>query len=146
MIEKEFGKRLLFAGFASLGLYACFGGADDAAGEVAAFDGIADAEVISALGNEPCWSVRVDGDTLTYATPENMDGDQIAITRFAGNGGLSVSSEFEGALFTMAVTPGECSDTMSDRSYPFIVTLAIGDAQLNGCAYTDRQPYVAGGE
>ena len=141
MIGHEFAKRMVFAALASLGLYACFSGAEDAPGDVPAFDGIAEDEVITALGNEPFWSARIEGDTLSYSTPDNIDGDQIDVTRFAGNGGLGISGELQGAQLNMAVTSGECSDTMSDRTYPFTVTLTIGEAQLNGCAYTDQQPY-----
>ena len=39
------------------------------------------------------------------------------------------------------VTPGECSDGMSDRTYPFTVTLLLGEEQRTGCAWTDLQPY-----
>ncbi len=141
MIHHEIGKRLVFASLASLGLYACFGGSEPAPGEVDAFDQIAADEVITALGNEPFWSAEVEGETLSYSTPENIDGEVITVTRFAGNGGLGISGNLQGAPLNMAVTPGECSDTMSDRTYPFTVTLTIGEAQLNGCAYTNLQPY-----
>ncbi|MBO6642587.1 hypothetical protein [Altererythrobacter sp.] len=141
MIGKEFAKRLALSAAVSLGLYACFGGAEDAPGDVETFDGIADGETINALGNEPFWSAKIEAEKLTYTTPENMAGDVVAVKRFAGNGGLGISGELAGAPLHMAVTPGECSDTMSDRSYPFTVTLTLGETQLNGCAYTESQPY-----
>ena len=141
MIRKEFGKRLLLAALGSLGLYACFGGAEEAPGEVAAFDEISEDEAITAIGNEPFWSAVVGADTLTYSTPENIDGEEISVTRFAGNGGLGISGELSGAPFNLAITPGECSDTMSDRSYPFTATLTIGEEQRNGCAYTASQMF-----
>ena len=49
-------------------------------------------------------------------------------SRFAGRGGLSYSGTIDGRSFDMAVTPAECSDGMSDRTYPFVVTLRIGGA------------------
>jgi uncharacterized membrane protein len=139
MIRKEFGKRVLMAALGSLGLYACFGGAEETPGEVPAFDDIAESDVITALGNEPFWNAVIEADALTYSTPEDIDGQAISVTRFAGNGGLGISGELNGAPFNLAVTPGECSDTMSDRSYPFTATLTIGEEQRNGCAYTDSQ-------
>jgi uncharacterized membrane protein len=30
---------------------------------------------------------------------------------------------------------------MSDRTYPFTVTLQVRGEQRNGCAYTGRQPF-----
>ena len=41
----------------------------------------------------------------------------------------------------MTVTPLSCSDGMSDRTYPFTVTLEIGEETRNGCGWTDRQPF-----
>ena len=110
-------------------------------GDVPAFDGIAESEIITALGNEPFWNAKIDGDMLTYSTPENIDGTAITISRFAGNGGLGLSGTISGEALLLAITPGECSDTMSDRTYPFTATLTIGDDQRNGCAYTDQQPF-----
>ena len=34
-----------------------------------------------------------------------------------------------------------CSDGMSDRSYPFTVTLMVMGEQREGCAWTDKQPF-----
>lgn len=122
-------------------LAGCSQGSDPAPGDVPQFDGIAQNETITALGTEPFWSAKIDGSSLTYSTPENIDGTAIEISRFAGNGGLGFSGTLDGAALLMAVTPGECSDQMSDRSYPFTVTLTIGEAQYNGCAYTDQQSF-----
>jgi uncharacterized membrane protein len=41
----------------------------------------------------------------------------------------------------MMVTPLECSDGMSDRIYPFTVTLKIGDDLRSGCGWTERQRF-----
>lgn len=128
-------------GAAPLLLAACSGGAEPVPGEVPVFSGIAGRETITALGTEPFWSATVEGSTLTWSTPENIAGTRIPIARFAGNGGLGVSGTLEGEPLQMAVTPGACSDAMSDRTYPFTVTLTIGNVQHTGCAYTDRQPF-----
>jgi len=47
----------------------------------------------------------------------------------------------EGAAVTITLTPGACSDGMSDRTYPYVATIALGDETLRGCGYTDRQPF-----
>ena len=41
----------------------------------------------------------------------------------------------------MTVTRLACSDGMSDRTYPFTVTLEIGDDKRNGCAWSERHPF-----
>jgi len=105
------------------------------------YDGIGADEVLHFTGTEPFWGGDVAGDTLTYSTPENQEGTAIAVKRFAGRGGISFSGKLDQADFEMAITPGECSDGMSDRTYPFTVTLEIGDETRNGCGWTDRQRF-----
>ncbi len=105
------------------------------------FTGIAEDETIIFGGTEPFWGGEVQGTQLTYSTPENPDGTQIAVERFVGQGGISFSGTLFEEGFDMTVTPGECSDGMSDRTYPYTVTVIVGETQLNGCAHTDQQPF-----
>ena len=85
------------------------------------FDAIGKSETIRFTGTEPFWSGKVSGESLTYKTPENADGIRFAVRRFSGQ--------------------GACSDGMSDRTYPYTVTLKIGDDTREGCAWTDAQPF-----
>lgn len=142
-------------GCAALLLAACQpGGADDRAspgqaGDAAIpdsasadpYSGIGERETLRFTGTEPFWGGAVTGTSLTYTTPENPEGTRIAVERFAGRGGLSFSGSLDGAAFVMTVTPAACSDGMSDRSYPFTITLGIGDDLRNGCGWTERQPF-----
>ena len=124
----------------ALSLAACGSGADS--DELTGlYDGIADSETITLVGTEPFWSMEVSSESLTYSTPENPDGQQTAITRFAGNGGLGVAGTLDGEPLQVAVTPGDCSDGMSDRIYPFTATASVGESTLFGCGYTDAQPF-----
>ena len=106
-----------------------------------AYDGIAENETLRFTGTEPFWGGQVSGGSLTYTTPENPDGSTIAVERFAGRGGVAFTGALDGADFEMTVTPLECSDGMSDRIYPFTVTLKIGDDLRNGCGWTERQRF-----
>jgi uncharacterized membrane protein len=144
--------RFACAAGAVLLLAACQqGGADDAgaavdarvpdASSTEAYDGIAEDETVRFTGTEPFWGGQAGGGSLTYTTPENPDGTMIAVERFAGRGGLSFAGALDGADLEMTVTPLECSDGMSDRTYPFTVTLKIGDDLRNGCGWTERQPF-----
>lgn len=108
---------------------------------VTAFDGIEPREVVTLSGTEPFWNATVQGAELTYTTPENLSGTTTQVTRFAGNGGLSFAGTLDGQELSALVTPGECSDGMSEAIYPFTATVQLGDALLTGCAYTDRQPH-----
>lgn len=113
------------------------------------FAAIAPDATITVLGNEPFWNIRilpqagtdVGALTATYSSPENLDGTDFAVSRFAGNNGLGFSGMLGGEPVQLALTPGDCSDTMSDRSYPYTATLSLGETLLTGCAYTSDEPF-----
>lgn len=105
------------------------------------FDAIAEGEAVHYTGTEPFWGGVAGGGMATYSTPENPDGTEFPVERFAGNNGLGISGQLDGATFDLTITPGECSDGMSDRTYPYTATLLIGSEQRQGCAWTDSQPF-----
>lgn len=113
--------------------------------DAVAYDGIGPEETISLTGTEPFWTIEIApadrGYRATYSDPDNIDGKSFAVERFAGNNGLGFSGELDRAVVQIAVTPGDCSDGMSDRTYPFTATVGMGDRTLQGCAYTDAQKY-----
>lgn len=115
--------------------------ARDPSGEQRVYAGIGPDETLHFTGNEPFWGGTVTGTTLTYSTPENIDGATIPVERFAGNNGLSFTGIFQGRRFDMAVTEAPCSDGMSGRTYPFTVTLQIGEETRNGCGWTERRKF-----
>jgi uncharacterized membrane protein len=117
------------------------GGASAGTATDQAYDAIRADETLRFTGTEPFWGGEVTSGTLTYSTPENQEGTAIEVERFAGLGGLAFSGRLEGEPFDMTVTPLPCSDGMSDRTYPFTVTLKIGDDTRNGCGWTERQPF-----
>jgi len=108
------------------------------------FAGIGADEVVHFTGTEPFWGGQAASGSLTYTTPDDQKGATIAVSRFAGRNGLSFSGDFGGMPFVLAVTPGKCSDGMSERSYPFAVTLQVTGEQREGCAWTDKQPFTGG--
>ena len=146
--------RLASAGLAVL-LAACQPGGGDAgasprevngvavpdADSTEAYDGIGANETVHFLGTEPFWGGEITGTSLKYSWSEEPDEVAIPVKRFTGRNGLSFSGTLKGAAFEMMITPLECSDGMSERSYPFTVTLKIGDDLRNGCGWTARQPF-----
>jgi uncharacterized membrane protein len=124
----------------ALAATACQSGGDGGAA-TKPFDGIAPNETIRFTGTEPFWGGETQGGSLTYTTPEDPDGTTIAVERFAGNSGLGLSGKLGDEAFDMTVTIGTCSDGMSDREYPFTVTLRIGEDTRFGCAWTAAHPF-----
>ena len=135
--------RILFAALPALLLAACNTGSGDVPEGLATgtFAGIGAGEVVHYIGTEPFWNGAAGGGLALYATPENPDGSEFAVERFAGNNGLGISGRLDVAAFDLMITPGDCSDGMSDRTYPYTATLLVGDEQRQGCAWTDSQPY-----
>lgn len=108
------------------------------------FAGIGEDEEIGLTGTEPFWGGEISGGTMLWTTPDDMGGAHIAVTRFAGRGGVSFSGQLQGRVIDLTVTPALCSDGMNERTYPFTVTVQWGDAQLQGCGWSDVQPYEGG--
>ncbi|MFO6445993.1 COG3650 family protein [Erythrobacter sp. NE805] len=109
--------------------------------EARAFDKVAPSETVTMLGTEPFWNLRIEGGEGTWSTPDNQPGTRLALTRFAGNNGLGFSGTLGGKPFTATLTPGTCSDGMSDRRFPFVATIALGGETFAGCGYTTSQPF-----
>ena len=112
----------------------------------AVYDGIEPSASIRLMGTEPFWGLEINpaGDdqyTARFTHPEDIDGSVFSASRFAGNNGLGFSGTLGERAVQVALTPGDCSDGMSDNSYPFTATVALGDATLFGCAYTSDQPF-----
>jgi uncharacterized membrane protein len=105
------------------------------------FAAITPQDTLHVLGTEPFWSGEARGGVLTYSTPARPDGTEIAIRRFGGRNGLGLSGTFEGKTLDLTVTPGTCSDGMSDRRFPYTVTLKIGEEVRQGCGWTDRKRF-----
>ncbi len=105
------------------------------------FDAVAPQESVTLMGTEPFWSLAITGGEGVWSTPENQPGTRLAVTRFAGNGGLGFTGMLDGKTLTATLTLGECSDGMSDRSFPFVATIALDGETLQGCGYTDSQPF-----
>jgi len=99
------------------------------------YSGIAEDAVLELTGTEPFWNATISGNAMVWRNPEKADGESVAVERFAGRGGLSFSGELGGAPLDVLVTPGTCSDGMSDRTYPFTATIQMGREQRNGCAW-----------
>lgn len=130
-------------------LVASMVGCADMPGEIArdsqAFDGIAPIASVSVLGTEPFWAIEIEpegqGYTATYSSPEDLEGSAFDAARFAGNNGVGFSGELDGEAVQIALTPGDCSDGMSERTYPYVAMVSIGERDLRGCAHTSEQPF-----
>jgi uncharacterized membrane protein len=132
-------RNALFACASAALLAGCQAGEEAARRE--AFDGIPADDIVHFSGTEPFWNGNIEDGYASYATPANPEGTRFAVERFSGLNGAGYSGTLDGATFDLTITPGTCSDGMSDRSYPYTATLLIGDEMREGCAWTARQPF-----
>lgn len=110
-------------------------------GSTEPFSGVAVNETLRFTGTEPFWAGEAKANRVTYTTPDDPKGAAIAVERFAGRNGVSFSGSLRGQDFVMAVSPGRCSDGMSDRIYPFHVVLKVLGETREGCAWSDAHPF-----
>ncbi|MGE3690121.1 MAG: COG3650 family protein [Novosphingobium sp.] len=105
-------------------------------------------EAVHMTGTEPFWSADIHGRRMVLAWPENEKGVAVRVARrqignrlvFAGT--LIRHPHFMSAgRFTITLVRASCSDGMSDRTFPYDVTIASGGTRTTGCAYTARRPY-----
>lgn len=87
-----------------------------------------------ALGTEPFWSVEVLPGKLRYSSPEQPDGIAFAATASSLGSGYRYAGTIAGAKVMLTITPGKCSDGMSDQTYAYTAALTIGDKAMHGCA------------
>ena len=87
-----------------------------------------------AVGTEPFWNIKVRPDGVTLSRPDHPD----VVT---ANPGVRIDGEqgvFDGTAgeqrLVLRLTPGECSDGMSDRHYGYSAEVWIDGETLRGCA------------
>ncbi|MEQ1496929.1 MAG: hypothetical protein ABL912_14365 [Novosphingobium sp.] len=93
---------------------------------------------LQALGTEPFWSFDIQGDRLSYTSPEQLTPVVIEAHLTAmgkhGNGGLLYEGLMDGKPVSLMIREGECSDGMSDTVYPYKASFTWGDQTQQGCA------------
>jgi len=86
-----------------------------------------------AFGTEPFWQARVDGDDLYFSTPEDQEGRLMHGRRVPSLVGFVYIGEDGDKDFHLDISPGECSDGMSDNRYDHVATFIYGDTTYKGC-------------
>jgi uncharacterized membrane protein len=87
-----------------------------------------------AFGNEPFWSVEARGGNLVFKTPDNQAGVTLHGRRVPSLVGTVILGQGEGGEFHLGITPGECSDGMSDRTHAYAATFSYRGQAYQGCA------------
>ena len=90
---------------------------------------------VRALGTEPFWGVDLTGTELVYAgadRPEQRAPQPRPLIQGTTATYEAVTSA--GTSISVMLAATECSDGMSDRTYPLSAVVRLGDETLTGCA------------
>jgi uncharacterized membrane protein len=87
-----------------------------------------------AHGNEPFWSVDVEGTALTWKTPERQAGKALVAARSAQGSGVVFTGKDGDKDFSLDITDGPCSDGMSDQTFEFTARWNYDGETMAGCA------------
>lgn len=87
------------------------------------------------VGTEPFWAVQIRPAGLTLTRPDKPPLTVANPGAAAdGDGGLWAAPGF-----VVRLSPGDCSDGMSDRKYPFNAVVTVSDqGELQGCGGPPR--------
>ena len=90
---------------------------------------------IRAVGNEPFWYVTLDGTHMVYGGP---DRPERSVTQspvvMRGTTATFTGQAAQGGALEVTLVATECSDGMSDRTYPLVARVKVGGETLIGCA------------
>lgn len=90
---------------------------------------------ILARGNEPFWSLKIDGVTFTLTRPGEPDVVFKAPGAMITPGKATWEAKGpEGKTLTATLFVSDCSDGMSDQHYPMTAEVTLERQTLNGCA------------
>ena len=114
----------------AVALAACGGGREEATSPAPAAAPLTAGD-FEAVGTEPFWAVQVRKDSLSLSRPDHAEVKVAAPRPEARGGGFVWAAEG----MTVSITPGACSDGMSDRRYVYEALVRVGPEILKGCAY-----------
>jgi heat shock protein HslJ/membrane-bound inhibitor of C-type lysozyme len=91
------------------------------------------AERYRAVGQEPFWTLIVEGEGGRYVTPYG-EMEVTAVSRIEAEGGRIISGQSERGELRMIVESGRlCRDSMSGMPHPDSVRLTLGEDTHDGC-------------
>lgn len=93
------------------------------------------AKPIRALGTEPFWGVDLTGTEMVYSgvdRPEQRAPQPKPVVQ--GTTATFTAQTTAGNPLIVTLVATQCSDGMSDRVYPLVAQVQIGEEKLTGCA------------
>ena len=89
-------------------------------------------------GNEPFWSLDISPEGIVFQSPESPPVTYPYTASKNNDGSLefntSLNTSTAKSTLKVVLTPGDCSDGMSDIQYPYSVEVVRDGQRLRGCA------------
>ena len=87
-----------------------------------------------ARGNEPFWTIKANGTTLTWITPENLQGSQLKVDKVISADNVKYIGVDGNNDFSLLIIQATCVDTMSGEVFDFESVWTHGRERNVGCA------------
>ena len=87
-----------------------------------------------ARGNEPFWTIQANEETLTWITPENLQGRQLKVDKVISADNVKYIGVDGNNDFSLLIIQAPCVDTMSGEVFDFEAVWTHGSERNVGCA------------
>lgn len=89
---------------------------------------------LQAIGTEPFWGIRIEGDALLWTDPAHPEGKRFVATLSRDAQVLRWQGKLDGQPATLELWGATCSDGMSDGTYTHTVRWTWDGTPRHGCA------------
>lgn len=135
--------RLIAAALSVLALAGCSQGTEapaapaEPAGPPPVLAGVDLTKPLRLVGTEPFWGIELTGTEVVYGGPDRPEqrAPQPKAT-LQGTVATYAARTAAGTAIDITLTATECSDGMSDRTYPLTALVKVGEETLMGCGAT----------
>jgi uncharacterized membrane protein len=90
---------------------------------------------LAGVGTEPFWDVGIDRGWFRYSSAGDDKPRAARVTRRETNNALRFAGRLGEWPMRAVIRRSRCSDGMSERIYPYSLTLTLDGRTLEGCAY-----------
>ena len=87
-----------------------------------------------ARGNEPFWTIKANEETLTWITPENLQGRQLKVGKVISADNVKYIGVDGNNDFSLLIIQATCDDTMSGEVFDFESVWTHSRERNVGCA------------
>lgn len=92
------------------------------------------AQPVSVLGTESFWGIQITPADITYTSPDAAPASGANPGPVVQGTTAAYKTTLDGKPLEVTLIATECSDGMSERTYPLTAIVKLGETRLNGCA------------